>query len=110
MRALEAVNLAIRFLCEVAAVLALAHWGYRAGPGLTRWGLALLAPAALIAVWLLFVTPDPVVELARPLQFAIELAVWAAATAALVATGHRTLAVVFAVLAVGSGILNYLCG
>ena len=110
MRAVEGLNLAIRFLCEVAAVLAVAYWGFRSGPGPARWGLALLAPAAVIVVWLLFVTPDPVMELARPLQVAIELGVWAAAAAALLATGHLTIAVVFAILAVGSGALNYLLG
>lgn len=110
MKVVEGVNLAIRFLCEVAALVAVAYWGYRTGPGPARWGLALLAPAAVVGVWLFFVTPDPVIELARPLQFAIELGVWAAATAALLATGHRALAVVFAILAVGSGTLNYLFG
>lgn len=46
----EGVNLVIRFLSEVAAVIAVAYWGYRTGPGPIRWGLALLAPAAVIAV------------------------------------------------------------
>lgn len=59
---------------------------------------------------MLFVTPDPVIELSRPLHFAVELCVWVAATAALLALGHRTLAVVFAILAVGSGLINYVLG
>jgi hypothetical protein len=33
--------------------------------------------------------------------------VWAAGTAALATTGHRTLAIVFAVLAVVTGTINY---
>ena len=108
MKALEGVNLAVRFLCELTAIGVTAYWGYRTGEGAMRWVLALAAPAAVIAVWALFVSPNPTIELARPLRFVIELAVWGGATAAFLATGHRTLATVFGVAAVGSGVLNYL--
>ena len=52
-------------------------------------------------------SPDPTVELARPVRLVIEFAVFGAAAGALAATGHRTLAVVLAVLAVVRGTLNY---
>lgn len=101
-------NLALRFFLELGAFAAAAYWGYEAGSGFTRWLLAIVAPAVLIAVWGLFVAPKAGIRVARPLQFAIELSVWAAATAALYAAGAETLAVTFGIVAVVSGALNYI--
>jgi hypothetical protein len=70
--------------------------------------LAIAAPLAVIVVWALFVSPKRRVELARPLRLAIEFAVFGAAAAALVATGHWTLGIAFAAVALVSGTLNYI--
>jgi uncharacterized protein DUF2568 len=51
--------------------------------------VALASVAAVAAVWALFVSPQATIELARPLQFVVELAVWTAAGAALYAAGRR---------------------
>lgn len=107
MSVLENANLALRFLLELSAFAATGSWGWRTGDGGWRWLLAAAAVAAVAAVWGLFVSPKAAIELARPLQFAIELAVWAAAGAALHATGHSRLAVAFVAVAVASGALNY---
>lgn len=60
-----------------------------------------------VLVWSLFVSPNPTIEVARPLKLAIEFAVWLAAGAALWATDLRTLAIAFVVIALVSGTLNY---
>lgn len=97
----------MRFALEVAAVGAVAFWGWTAGEGAVGWILALAAPLAVIVVWALFVSPKAAIELARPLRLVIELGVVGAAAAAIAAAGHGTLALVFAVVAVVSGTLNY---
>lgn len=73
-----------------------------------RWVLSIGAVAAVVVVWVLFVSPEPTIELARPIRLAIEFVVWAAAGAALWATGFRTLAIAFVIVAVVSGTLNYI--
>jgi hypothetical protein len=106
-KVVEGVNLGVRFLCELGAVAAIAYWGYKTGSGAAKSVLAIAAPAAVIVVWALFVSPRPTIEVARPVAFAIELCVWAAAAAALWAIGYGNLAVAFTVVAVVSGALNW---
>jgi hypothetical protein len=104
---LEGANLGLRFLLELGAVAASAYWGWKTGDGVIRWVLTIAAPLGVIVVWALFVSPNPTIELARPLRFAIEVAVWAAVGAALAATGRTTLGITFFVVAVVSGALNW---
>jgi hypothetical protein len=87
----------IRFLCEVAAVVALVWWGW------PWWGL--LAGAAVIVFWGVFVAPKALRRLPDPWRFASELVIFGAATAGYWAVGQQTLAVVFAVLAVTTAAL-----
>ena len=71
------------------------------------WVLALSAVGAVIAVWALFVSPKHTIETSKQVAFAIELAVWLAATAALYATDHVAVALAFLAVSVISGLLNY---
>jgi uncharacterized membrane protein YeiH len=102
--ALKGANLALRFALELAALAAVGWWGWDAGGPL----LALVAVAAVVVVWGLFVAPRRRYDLPLPLRLAVELAVWLAAGAALAATGHTALGVAFVVLAVVSGVVNHL--
>jgi hypothetical protein len=108
MRSLQPANLALRFALELSALAATAYWGWTTGDGAMRWVLGIGAPLLVIVVWALFVSPNPRIELARPLRLAIEFGVFAAAAAALAASGHTALAIVFASTALVSGTLNYL--
>jgi Protein of unknown function (DUF2568) len=101
-------NLVVRFLLELAALAAVGYWGFSSHSGVTQWVLGLGAPVAVAAVWGLFVSPKAKVDLPRPAAFAIELLVWAAAALALAASGQPALAIVFAILALVSGTLNFL--
>jgi Protein of unknown function (DUF2568) len=104
----ESANLAVRFILEICVLVALGYWGWKTGDGTMRWVLAVGSVVAAIVVWSLFVSPNPTIELARPIRLVIEFVVWAAAAAALWATALRALAVVFIVVAVVSGTLNYI--
>jgi len=55
------VNDVVAFLVEVAAILALSGWGFRAGSGLVpKVLLGLGTPAAAIALWNMFAAPRSV--------------------------------------------------
>lgn len=92
------INLAIRFLLELSALLAMGVWGWRQGEGWFRLLLALSVPIIAAVVWGTFAVPnDPSRSGAAPiavpgiLRLAIELAVFAFATWALYDLGFTGL-------------------
>ena len=52
------INLAVRFLLEVAALLSMGIWGWRHGEGWLRFVLAALIPVAAAVLWTTFAVPD----------------------------------------------------
>ncbi|HEX2089172.1 MAG TPA: YrdB family protein [Actinomycetota bacterium] len=107
METLRPINLGLRFLLELGALVAVGYWGWQTGEGAMRWLLAAGAVLVAIVVWLVFVSPKPKVELARPVRLIIEFGVWAAAALALYATTSVLFAVASFVVALVSGTLNY---
>lgn len=103
-------NLGLRFLLELAALAALVTWGLGAASGLpARIALGIGLPLAVAAIWGVFRVPgDPgnaPVPVPGPVRLLIELAVWAGATAALVASGQAGFGVTFAALVLLSNAL-----
>lgn len=98
---LKNANLALRFLLELAALSALAVWGWTAS---SQWwlrsALAIAAPALAAAAWGLFVSPKARVTTHWAIRAAVEAAVFAAAAAALLAGGWTKLGLAFIALAV----------
>ncbi len=74
------LNLAVRFLLEMLALVSLAYWGWVLGTGWTRPLLALLLPLAGATVWGVFRVPgDPgnaPVAVTGPVRLGIEAAVF----------------------------------
>lgn len=52
------LNLALRFLLEIAALASMALWGWQQGDGWTRFLFAAVLPIAAAAVWGIFAVPD----------------------------------------------------
>ena len=106
MSAIGAVNLAVRFLvAELGAIVALAVWALDAFDGVVAGVVAIAVVLVLLALWSAFVAPKARRRLADPARFVLELAIFAAATAALAASGHVVLAVAYALVAVVSAAL-----
>jgi hypothetical protein len=85
----KAANLALRFFLELAALAALAYWGWG-----VSWVLAIAAPAAWIALWATFGSPKARVKLPDARRIAFEAIVFGAAAAALWAAGQPVWGVV----------------
>src|SRR5712664_1954822 len=106
MNRLLAVNLGLRFLIELAALAALGYWGSQAGRGTTAHVLfAISAPLGAAVLWGLFVAPKAAIRVSEAVRLAIELLVYAAATAGLAGADQTVLAIVFAVVAVANSTL-----
>lgn len=83
------LNLAFRFVLEIAALVALAIWGWAAQPGPMRWVLAVAAPLIAATLWGTFRVrelhnqKEPPVLVAGWVRLLLEAAFFAAAVAGL---------------------------
>ncbi len=91
---MSALNLTVRFACELAALVAVGWWGWQIHPV-----LVVVFPLLFAAVWWRWVAPKAGRRLADPARFALELVVFAAATLSFVEVGQTITALVFAVVA-----------
>ena len=96
--ALGYANDGLRFLLELAALTALAYWGFAEHDGVVQWLLGLGAPLAAAAVWGRFVAPKASHPTIDPLRLALELLVFGSGVAALCIAGRTSLAIVFGAL------------
>lgn len=91
--------LAVRFLLELAALGALAYWGFRNGGGLPmKLLLGIGAPLAAAVVWGTFISPKASIPVTVPVRLLLELCVFGSAAAALFAAGRSALAAVFLII------------
>ena len=108
------INLALRFLLELAALVAAGAWAWRQGEGWSRYLWAIGLPLLLAAAWGTFAVPDdPSRSGAAPvpvsgiLRLALELAFFAFGSWALYASGYSRLGWLFGILVVGHYALSY---
>jgi hypothetical protein len=99
------VWLTTAFLSELAALAALASWGWTTGSGWMRALLVIGAPVAAAVLWGLVAAPHAAFDV-PVLAVVVKLAVFGAAVAALVSTGHPVLAVALALAAAAGSFLS----
>lgn len=100
-------NDVLRFFLELFAFASLAIWGFAAFP--LPWPGVLIglgAPALAILVWALFVSPKAVFAIDVFGKALVEIAVFSAAAIGWWMLGQPVVAVVFAIVAAVSGIIN----
>jgi hypothetical protein len=108
---MKSVNLAVRLLLELGALAALAYWGLQAGQGTAmKVLLGVGAPLLAALLWGTFVAPKAKRRLADPPRLTLELAVFGAGAAALVASGLTALAAAFALVVAVSLALMFAWG
>lgn len=91
----------LSFVLELAALAALAVWGFTVAPNLpTRLALGPGAPIALAVIWGIWLAPASEHRIGMPWLLIAKVVVFALATAAHVAARHPRAAAVFAVLVV----------
>ena len=111
MEVIKGANLLLRFLLELCALGALGYWGFKTGSGtLAKVGLGVGAPLVAAVVWAMFVAPQASVRLPVFLVLLLQVLVFGAAAACLVATGHRTVVVAFGVISLVNAVLIYAWG
>ena len=101
------INLGLRFILELAALAAMAVWGWRLGIGIWRFGLAAAIPIAAAVLWGVTAVPDDPSRSGRAIfatpgifRLAFEVIFFAVAVWALYASGYPTLAATMAALVI----------
>jgi Protein of unknown function (DUF2568) len=93
------LSLALQFLLELAALAALAYWGYSTGDGgFAQIALAVAAPLVAATAWALFGSPRAPLHLTGASRLLLELAFFGSAAVALAAARQVVPAIAFAVL------------
>ena len=108
------LNLAFRFLLELAAYVAIGYWGWHSGAGFSRFLFALGAPLLWAVLWGTFAVPDDPsrsgkapVPVPGVLRLALELAFFGFAAWALHDTGATSLGLALASLVLVHYVLSY---
>lgn len=107
----QPANLALRFFLELAALFALAYWGWTQHDGLVRllWTIGL--PLVAAALWGVFrVNGDPgkaPVPVPGILRLALEALIFGGAVWALYAAGQETCSLIFGVVIVLHYLISY---
>lgn len=108
------INLALRFLLEILALLAIGMWSYRLVPNGWKYILAALIPLLVATAWGVFNVPgDPSRSGAAPvivpglIRLIIELAIFTFASWALFTTGHTQWSVIFSVIILIHYLISY---
>ncbi len=108
------LNLVLRFLLEIAALVAIGYWGFSQQTGLLRFLLGIGLPVIAAAIWATFAVPDDPSRSGRApvpvpgvLRLVLELALFVSAVWALVDAGSPTLALIMASITVVHYALSY---
>ncbi len=105
------LNLALWFLLEVAALVAMGYWGWNKAKGLSRYLLAFGMPIVAAAIWGTFRVPnDPgkaPVRVPGILRLVIEIAYFSFAIWAIYDVGAAQLSLVFGAVIVIHYVLSY---
>ena len=91
------INLAVRFVLEIAGLVALGWMGWHYGKGIYRYGLAIGIPLVAAVLWGTLAVPDDpsrsreaVVQVSGNIRLLLELAFFVAAAWSLYALGATT--------------------
>jgi hypothetical protein len=99
------LNLALKFLLELAALGAFGLWGASIASGIAAVLLAVALPVVVAVLWGIFAAPRARRRLPLRLRAPFELGVFALAALALWSAASVTWAAVFAAIAAGNAIL-----
>jgi len=108
------LNLGLRFILEIAALVATGMWGWRQTDSWLRFILALGIPILLAVIWGTFAVPDDPSRSGNALivtpgliRLIIEIAFFAFATWSLYTIGYRNPAMIFAGIVVVHYLMSY---
>jgi hypothetical protein len=101
----QQANLLVKFLLELAALVAFGWWGSSVGNGVVPVVVAIGLPIVVAVLWALLAAPRASRRLPIRVRLPFELGVFALATLAFAGGGSAAAAVVFACIAAANAVL-----
>jgi hypothetical protein len=104
----KAANDAVRFVVELAALIAIGYWGFHDHSSwLAKLVLGLGAPLLIAVVWSVWMAPQSSRRAGEGTRAVLEVLIFGAATAALAASTGVVLAIIFAAVAAANAVLDH---
>ena len=108
------INLAIRFLLELAALASVGLWGFKQTSSWPKFILAILLPVALAVIWGVFAVPDDPsrsgsapIPISGLLRLILEIGIFSWAIWSLYDLGYSRLAWIFAAVVLVHYLVSY---
>ena len=102
------INLALRFILEVCALVAFAYWGFQSSQGIVmKFVLGIGTPLLIAIIWSVFGSPHAPIPAKGFQRILLELLIFGLAALALYASGKATLAMIYAITVLLNRILLY---
>jgi len=96
---LRGANLGLRFLLELAALAAVAWWGWETGGSAApSLALAIGLPTVVAVVWGAFIAPKAPFHVSRPVWYGLQVAIFGGASLALASAWSPAAGIVFALV------------
>lgn len=108
------INLAVRFLLEMSALVSVGVWGWKYSDGWLQYILSIGMPIILAAIWGIFAVPgDPsrsgktLIETPGILRIAIEIGIFSFATWSIYEIGSNKISIAFGTIVLIHYIISY---
>lgn len=108
------INLALRFVLEILALIAAGKWGWHQSEGWLRYALAIGIPIVLAVIWGTFAVPDDpsrsgMAPVPTPgmIRFFIEIAIFGFATWVIIDMGFSRTGLVFGIIILLHYLISY---
>ncbi|WP_035097994.1 YrdB family protein [Anoxybacteroides tepidamans] len=104
-----ALNLALRFILEVCALVSFSYWGFQSDKSFPiKLVLGIGTPLLIALIWGIFGSPSARIPLRGFARILLELFIFGLAAIALYASGKPILAMIFAFLVLINRIIMYI--
>jgi len=100
------INIALRFILEVCALVFLAYWGFQSSESiLMKVVFGIGSPLIIAIIWGIFGSPAAPIPAKGLQRLLLEILIFGLATLAIYSTGKLTLAIIYAVIVIINRIL-----
>ena len=100
------INIALRFILEVCALVSLAYWGFQSSQSiLMKLALGIGSPLLIAIIWGVFGSPAAPIPVKGFQRLLLEILIFGLATFALYSSGKVTLAIIYAITVILNRIL-----
>lgn len=106
---IPSINLALRFMLELAVLASLGYWGFHLKARLfIKIVLGFGIPMLAAVIWAIYGAPGSVWELRASAHLLLELVIFGSAAAAIYVSGYRKIAIAFVLIVLLNRLLMFI--